>query len=73
MDFSLNEIQMMLADSIEKYIENDYDFDSRQKYAGSEQGFSSDVWQKFAELGWTSVPFSEDDGGFQRLASPGPL
>lgn len=64
MDFSLNEIQMMLADSIEKFIENDYDFDSRQKYAGSEQGFSSEVWQTFAELGWTSVPFSEDDGGF---------
>ncbi len=54
----------MLADSIEKFIENDYDFDSRQKYAGSEQGYSSDVWHKFAELGWTSVPFSEDDGGF---------
>jgi len=64
MDFSLNEIQVMLADSIEKFIDNDYDFESRQKYAGSEQGFSSDVWQTFADLGWTSVPFSEDDGGF---------
>ena len=64
MDFSLNEIQVMLADSIEKFIENDYDFDSRQEYASSEQGFSSEVWQTFAELGWTSVPFSEDDGGF---------
>ncbi len=64
MNFSLNEIQVMLADSIEKFIENDYDFESRQKYAGSDQGFSSDVWQMFAELGWTSVPFSEDDGGF---------
>lgn len=64
MDFSLNEMQMMLADSIEKFIENDYDFESRQKYADSDQGFSSDVWQMFAELGWTSVPFSEDDGGF---------
>ena len=64
MDFSLNEIQMMLADSIEKFIDNDYDFESRQKYAGGDQGFSSEVWQTFAELGWTSVPFSEDDGGF---------
>ena len=64
MDFSLNEIQMMLADSIEKYIENDYDFDSRQKYADSDTGYSADVWKTFAELGWTAVPFSEDDGGF---------
>ena len=63
MDFELNEIQLMLADSIEKFIVNDYDFETRQKYAGSELGYSKDVWQTFAELGWTSVPFSEDDGG----------
>ena len=64
MDFELNEIQTMLADSIEKFIVNDYDFETRQKYAGNEVGYSKDVWQTFAELGWTSVPFSEDDGGF---------
>ncbi len=64
MDFSLNEVQAMLDDSVEKFISNDYDFDTRQKYAGSEQGFSSEVWQTFAELGWTAVPFSEEDGGF---------
>ncbi len=64
MDFSLNEIQTMLADSIEKFIENDYDFESRQKYSGSDAGYSAEVWQTFAELGWTAVPFSEDDGGF---------
>ena len=64
MDFSLNEVQAMLDDSVEKFISNDYDFDTRQKYAGSEQGFSPEVWQTFAELGWTAVPFGEDDGGF---------
>jgi len=64
MDFSLNEVQAMLDDSVEKFITNDYDFDTRQKYAAGEQGFSSAVWQTFAELGWTAVPFSEDDGGF---------
>ncbi len=64
MDFSLNEMQLMLADSIEKFIANDYDFDTRQKYAASETGYSADVWQTFAELGWTAVPFSEEDGGF---------
>ena len=64
MDFSLNEVQMMLADSIEKFIENDYDFDSRQEFAASEDGYSKEVWQTFAELGWLAVPFSEEDGGF---------
>jgi alkylation response protein AidB-like acyl-CoA dehydrogenase len=64
MDFSFNEIQAMLDDSIEKFIANDYDFEKRQKYAASEKGYGPDVWQTFAELGWTSVPFSEEDGGF---------
>jgi alkylation response protein AidB-like acyl-CoA dehydrogenase len=64
MDFSLNDVQLMLADSIEKFVANDYDFDARQKYSGSETGYSQDVWNTFAELGWTAVPFSEDDGGF---------
>lgn len=64
MDFSLNEVQLMLADSIEKFITNDYDFESRQQYSGSDLGYSEGVWQTFADLGWTAVPFSEDDGGF---------
>ncbi|MDJ0909901.1 MAG: acyl-CoA dehydrogenase family protein [Woeseiaceae bacterium] len=64
MDFSLNEIQSMLADSIEKFIENDYDFETRQAHSGSDKGYSEDVWGTFAELGWTAVPFSEEDGGF---------
>ena len=54
----------MLADSVEKFVTNDYDFETRQSYAGSPQGYSREVWQTFAELGWTAVPFSEKDGGF---------
>jgi len=64
MDFSYSEIQEMLDDSVGKFIANDYDFDTRQKYAASENGYSPEVWQTFAELGWTAVPFSEEDGGF---------
>lgn len=64
MNFTLNETQEMLADSIDKFIDNEYDFESRQRYAGSDSGFSAEVWQNFAELGWTSVPFAEADGGF---------
>jgi len=64
MDFAYNEIQTMLADSVGKFIDNEYDFDTRQDYAGSDKGYSGDVWSTFAELGWTAVPFSEEDGGF---------
>lgn len=64
MDFSLNEVQAMLAESVEKFIANDYAFETRQEHAESKLGYSQETWQMFAELGWTAVPFSEDDGGF---------
>ena len=63
MDFSVTEEQSMLADSVSKFMENDYDFESRQKIAESDSGYSLELWRTFAELGWTAVPFAEDDGG----------
>jgi alkylation response protein AidB-like acyl-CoA dehydrogenase len=63
MDFSLNEFQAMLSDSVEKFVGNDYDFDSRQASAASPTGYSKEVWQTFCELGWTALPFAEADGG----------
>ncbi|MEO0575619.1 MAG: acyl-CoA dehydrogenase family protein [Pseudomonadota bacterium] len=63
MDFSITEDQSMLQDSVAKFIQNDYDFEARQQAAASDQGFSSERWQTFAELGLTAVPFSESDGG----------
>lgn len=63
MNFSLSEEQSMLVDSVSRYIDNDYDFDTRQENAAMEQGFNVQAWQTFAELGWTAIPFAEDDGG----------
>ena len=64
MDFSFSEEQTLLQDSIEKFIQNDYAFETRQKVVKNEQGFSSENWKTFAELGWLGVPFPEADGGF---------
>jgi len=63
-DLSFTEVQTMLIDSIEKFIANDYDFEHRQQYAASDLGYSAEVWQTFADLGWSAVPFAEEDGGF---------
>lgn len=63
MDFSISEEQSMLADSVSKFIDNDYDFERRQKIAESKDGYSRELWQTYAELGWTAVPFAEEDGG----------
>ncbi len=64
MDFSYSEEQQMLQDSVSKFISQDYDWDSRQAIAKSDAGFSTENWQLFAELGWLTVPFKEEDGGF---------
>ena len=64
MDFSFSEEQTLLKDSVEKFVQNDYTFDARQKVVRTEQGFSSAHWATFAELGWLSVPFPEHVGGF---------
>jgi alkylation response protein AidB-like acyl-CoA dehydrogenase len=63
MDFSLSEEQTMLADTVGRFIDTDYDFDTRQAIAGSDEGFSRDMWRTFVELGLTAVPFDESDGG----------
>lgn len=63
MDFSLSEEQALLKDSVEKFIQNEYDFETRQKHVSSPEGFSRDNWKLFAELGWTAIPFPEEDGG----------
>ncbi len=64
MDFSHTEEQHMLQDSVQKFVQKSYDFESRNKIVASDIGFSEEHWQLFAELGWLTVPFNEEDGGF---------
>lgn len=63
MDFAFNDIQQMLEDSASKFVQNDYGFETRQKLAESELGYSNDNWALFAELGWLALPFEEQYGG----------
>ncbi len=63
MDFSYSEEQQMLQDSVSRFINKDYDFDSRWQITDSPKGYSDGHWKLFAELGWLMVPFSEEQGG----------
>ena len=64
MDFSFSSEQSMLQDSVQRFIQNAYGFDARQKIVASDEGFSREHWSHFAEMGWLGLPFSEEDGGF---------
>lgn len=63
MDLSYTEEQVLLKDSVQKFIADHYDLSIRRKLADSEEGFSRDYWQQYANLGWLAIPFSEEDGG----------
>lgn len=63
MDFSYSEEQQLIQDSISKFIQTDYDFETRNGILKQPQGYSSDNWALFAELGWLAIPFAEEHGG----------
>lgn len=64
MNFDFSEEQVMLRDSVARFIQDDYDFDTRRRIAASEEGISRQNWKTFAELGWLSIPFAEEHGGY---------
>ena len=64
MNFDFSEEQQMVRDSIARFVQDDYDWDTRKAIVASDEGMSRDNWQLFAELGWLSIPFAEEHGGF---------
>jgi alkylation response protein AidB-like acyl-CoA dehydrogenase len=64
MNFDFSEEQIMLRDSIARFVRDDYDFETRRAIADSDAGMDADNWQTFADLGWLSIPFAEEHGGF---------
>ena len=64
MNFEFTEEQTMIKDSVSRFVRDEYDFDTRRAIVDSDEGISREFWAKFAELGWLSVPFAEEYGGF---------
>ena len=64
MNFEPTEERRMLADSLNRFISEQYGFAARQTIVRSEPGFSPALWQQFAELGVMAALFREADGGF---------
>ena len=64
MDFSLSDEQKLLADTMQRYVLNEYQFETRMKIAATPEGMVKDNWRKFGELGWLGMMFRESDGGY---------
>lgn len=63
MDLSYTDEQLLLRDSIRKFISDKYDIIERNKITATDEGFNRENWQLFADLGWLGLPFDEEDGG----------
>lgn len=64
MNFDLSEEQQLLKDSVDRFVGDNYDLDTRQSLSKNDAGFSDDYWQTMAEMGWLGVTVPEAHGGF---------
>src|SRR5271166_4240783 len=64
MDFDLTDEQRLLKDSVDRLMGDRYDFEARRRYATGSDGWSSELWSQYAELGLLGLPFAEAQGGF---------
>ncbi|MEP7067757.1 MAG: acyl-CoA dehydrogenase [Usitatibacter sp.] len=64
MKFDYNEEQQLLADSVRRFVAQDYSFEARRKIVASRDGCSAPVWATIADLGLLGLPFPSAAGGF---------
>jgi alkylation response protein AidB-like acyl-CoA dehydrogenase len=64
MNFQHTDDRRMLADSLNRFVAEQYVFETRDRIARSPEGYSAELWRQFADLGVIGALFSEDDGGF---------
>ena len=63
MDFNFTEEQQLLADTVKRFVREDYTFEKRRELLKSPEGWSREVWSKLAELGLTALNVPEAHGG----------
>ncbi len=63
MDFTLNDEQRMLADTVARFVETEYEFEVRRKRLQQPAGFSPELWQAMAEMGLFALNVPTEHGG----------
>jgi pimeloyl-CoA dehydrogenase small subunit len=63
MDFSFSEEQNLLRNTVERFVQENYEFEKRRKIVAADNGWNRDTWTQIAELGLLAAPFSEEQGG----------
>ena len=63
MDFSLSEEQQLLKNSARDFLNTECPKPIVRAIEASDLGYSLDLWNKMAELGWMGLPLPEEYGG----------
>lgn len=64
MNFELTEEQQLVAESVESFCRKDSPIERFRKMREDAVGYSPVVWKQMGELGWLSLAFPEELGGF---------
>ena len=58
MDFSLSDEQKMLVDGARRYLRERYHLEGKRAASRTDDGFSRQHWERFAEFGWLALPIA---------------
>jgi alkylation response protein AidB-like acyl-CoA dehydrogenase len=64
MDFELSEDQKMLVDTAQTFVRKESPVERARKLRDDATGWDRKVWKQMGDMGWLSLPFPEDVGGF---------
>ena len=64
MDFEPSDDQRLLLESVSRMLADTYGFAQRKTYLARPEGYSAEMWSKFAEMGLLGLPFPEEHSGF---------
>lgn len=63
MDFSYTEEQLLLRDTVARFLKDHYAFETFRKISRGEPGWRPQIWKQFAELGLLGASLPEEFGG----------
>ncbi len=63
MNYDLNEEQNMLRESANKFLAGECSTEFVRAMIADDKGFTPELWEKMAELGWMGLPIPEEYGG----------
>lgn len=66
MDFTLDDDQRMLVDTVTRFVDTQYEFEQRRQRLGQGKGYADDLWTALAEMGLFGLNVPAVHGGFDK-------